>query len=72
MLKHRHAANDNIVNTEFVQLLCYFFQSVLDLALALPDGFTRYLNLAPKTDWLRRTMPFGIYWVGQDKAVRYE
>jgi hypothetical protein len=44
----------------------------LDLAIALPDEFTRYLNLAPQVMWLRQAMPFRIFWIRQDGTVRSE
>jgi hypothetical protein len=44
----------------------------LDLTIALPDEFTRYLNLAPQVMWLRQAMPFRIFWIRQDGTVRSE
>jgi hypothetical protein len=44
----------------------------LDLAIALPDEFTRYLNLAPQVMWLRQAMPFRIFWIRQDGTLRSE
>jgi hypothetical protein len=41
----------------------------LDLAMALPAGFVTYGSLAKSIRWLRREMPFRIYWVGADGQV---
>ena len=46
--------------------------SYVQLGLALPDGFATYLNLAPRIEWLRRAMPFTIYWVSEEGQVRVE
>lgn len=42
------------------------------LALGLPDGFKTYHSLADRVMWLRRNLPFSIYWVGEDGIVRCE
>lgn len=42
------------------------------LAIALPDGFKTYQGLAGRTSWLRKTMPFCIFWVSEDGSVRAE
>ncbi len=42
------------------------------LAIALPDGFATYLNLAIRTLWLRNAMPFSIYWIAESGDVRVE
>jgi hypothetical protein len=47
-------------------------RSDLQLAIALPDGFTRYRNLVPRCAWLRQTMPFHVYWVHERGTVRRE
>lgn len=46
--------------------------STAHLALGLPDGYTTYLNLARRSQWLQRTMPFAIYWISETGAVRVE
>jgi hypothetical protein len=46
--------------------------SHLYLAAALPDGYATYRNLAERTTWLRRTMPFTLIWVAADGKVRSE
>lgn len=46
--------------------------SSVNLGLALPDGFATYINLAPRIEWLRRAMPFTIYWVSEGGHVRVE
>ena len=46
--------------------------SSVNLGLALPDGFATYLNLAPRIEWLRRAMPFTVYWVSEEGQVRAE
>ena len=46
--------------------------SFVELALALPDDFTTYANLSPRVEWLKRTMPFKIYWVSENGSVRVE
>jgi hypothetical protein len=42
------------------------------IGVGLPDGFTAYLNLAKKAEWLRITAPLTFYWVGEDGTVRVE
>jgi hypothetical protein len=42
------------------------------LALALPDGFVTYRNLAGRIGWLKEAMRFSIFWVAQDGSVRSE
>jgi hypothetical protein len=42
------------------------------LALALPDSFVTYINLVPRINWLKQTMPFEIFWVSEDGSVRRE
>jgi len=46
--------------------------SSVKLGLALPDSFATYLNLAPRLEWLRRAMPFTIYWVSDERQIRVE
>jgi len=40
------------------------------IGVGLPDGFTSYLNLAPKIAWLKESVPFRFYWVSADGTVR--
>ncbi|MHB1685484.1 MAG: hypothetical protein ACYCYO_22180 [Bacilli bacterium] len=42
------------------------------LALGLPDGFATYTNLLPRIEWLKQTMQFSVFWVGEDGSVRVE
>ncbi len=42
------------------------------LALGVPDGFPTYLNLVRRVTWLRKTMPFSIFWATESGAVREE
>lgn len=42
------------------------------LALALPEGFTTYATLTRRTQWLRESMPFTIFWIGETGDVRAE
>lgn len=42
------------------------------LALAFPDGYVTFKNLAKRVTWLRNTLPFNIYWVRSDSSVRIE
>lgn len=42
------------------------------LALGLPDGFSTYLNLAARVSWLRKQLPFAVFWIGKDGSVRSE
>ncbi len=42
------------------------------LALALPAGFRTYDSLAQRIQWLRKMMPFAIYWVAETGDVRVE
>lgn len=44
----------------------------LQLAVALPDGFTTYARLAGRTAWLREQMPFTIFWIAESGQVRAE
>lgn len=44
----------------------------VSLGLALPNGFATYLNLTPRVEWLRRSMPFTIYWVSEVGEIRVE
>ena len=42
------------------------------IGVGLPDGFTSYINLAPKVGWLRQSAPFRYLWVAADGTVREE
>jgi len=42
------------------------------LAVAFPDDFATYRNLAARITWLSTVMPFTIYWVAASGAVRVE
>lgn len=42
----------------------------VDLAMAIPAGVSTYPALAERGDWLRRAMPFTIYWVAESGVVR--
>jgi hypothetical protein len=42
------------------------------IGVGLPDGFTSYLNLAPKVAWLKETAPFRFFWVAEEGGVRVE
>lgn len=44
----------------------------VDLAIALPDGFTTYSNLLPRIKWLKEALPFKVYWVCENGRVRLE
>jgi hypothetical protein len=44
----------------------------VDIAVALPDGFVTYLNLAARVGWLREHVPFTLLWIGEDGQVRRE
>lgn len=46
--------------------------SSVKLGLALPDGFSTYLNLASRIEWLRRKMPVSFYWISEDGKIRVE
>lgn len=41
-----------------------------ELALALPDGFVTYRNLADRVRWLRSHLPFTVYWLSKSGEVR--
>lgn len=43
-----------------------------EVAIALPDGFATYVNLAARITWLRNAVPFTIYWVDESGSVRHE
>lgn len=71
-------------NKSHPQARHYFAQAVFDavlyrdedpsveIALALPDGFPTYINLASRILWLRRTLPMRIYWIDNLGNVREE
>ena len=40
------------------------------IGVALPDGFTSYLNLQPTVEWLHGSAPFVYFWAGEDGSVR--
>lgn len=44
----------------------------VELAIALPDNYITYLNLANRVIWLRNSMPFRIYWIDYQGNVRIE
>jgi hypothetical protein len=44
----------------------------VDLALALPDGFPTYRNLAARCTWLREALPCRVFWVSQSGEVTEE
>jgi len=43
-----------------------------ELALAFPDGFQTYLNLARRIQWFRDAGGFRIFWVSEKGSVRIE
>jgi hypothetical protein len=43
-----------------------------DAASGKPDGFTSYVNLAPKVAWLKKMAPFRYFWVAENGTVREE
>ena len=44
----------------------------VELAVALPEGYATYRNLAARCTWLRSAMPFSIYWVSESGEVTAE
>jgi len=46
--------------------------SSVNLAMALPDGFATYSNLAPRISWLSKIMPMTMYWISARGNVRVE
>lgn len=44
----------------------------VDLALAFPDGFPTYLNLAKRIGWFKDVAKFKIFWISEDGTIRIE
>ena len=44
----------------------------VNLAIALPDGFPTYLNLARRVSWFRKQAGLSYFWVAEDRTVRIE
>jgi len=44
----------------------------VDLALAFPEGFLTYLNLAKRIRWFKESAKFKIFWVSEDGTIRTE
>lgn len=42
------------------------------LAIGLPDGFVTYQKLAARVSWLRKQLPFTLFWVDDAGRVRSE
>ena len=42
------------------------------LALGMPDGFTTYLNLAARMDWLFKVLPFKIFVISEPGEIRIQ
>lgn len=43
-----------------------------DLALAFPDDFQTYLNLAKRIKWFKDTAKFKIFWISEHGSIRIE
>ncbi|KYH30573.1 hypothetical protein [Neomoorella mulderi] len=71
-------------NNSYTQARHYFAEAVFDvvlyrsenpeveLALALPHGFSTYERLALRISWLRKTLPLKVYWVDESGDIRAE
>lgn len=71
-------------NSAFTQARHWFASAVFDLilyrdenptvalAIALPDGYKTYLNLANRVAWLHNSLPFCIYWIDNQGSIRIE
>jgi len=46
--------------------------SMVELALGLPKGFSTYENLTTRVKWARPQLPFVIYWVDEQGSVTVE
>ena len=44
----------------------------VELALAFPDGFPTYNNLAKRVRWFQELAKFKIFWVSENGSVRSE
>jgi len=44
----------------------------VELALAFPDGYTTYLNLAKRIGWFKKSTKLQIFWVSENGAIRIE
>jgi len=44
----------------------------VDLAIGLPYKFRTYMNLSKKLGWLKKNLPFKIFWVSQKGKVKEE
>jgi len=44
----------------------------VDLAMGLPYKFVTYINLSKKVGWLKKNLPFKIFWVSHEGKVREE
>lgn len=44
----------------------------VDLALAFPEGFRTYLNLAKRIGWFKEVAKFMIFWISEEGTIRIE
>ena len=44
----------------------------VEIAIGLPDGYKTYRSLAARTQWLRASCPFLIFWASENGSVRLE
>jgi hypothetical protein len=44
----------------------------IELALAFPDGFQTYLNLATRIKWFKETAKFKIFWISEQGSIRID
>lgn len=44
----------------------------VDLAMGLPDNFQTYISLSKKVNWLKKNLPFKIFWVSREGEIRKE
>jgi len=44
----------------------------VELALAFPEGFTTYHNLAKRIKWFQKVARFKIFWISKGGAIHME
>jgi len=71
--KSTHTQARHWYSQAIFDLILYRDESLkVSLGIGLPDGFSTYLNLSKKVDWLKTNLPFQFYWVSQTGKVRIE
>jgi hypothetical protein len=67
---HHTQARHYFAETIFDIVLFRQVHPEADLAIALPDGFTTFVDLIPRVEWFMQMAPFRFFLVREDGSVR--